>query len=47
MAVADDNRKAKKASAEQRKKLGLAPLPKGNASQSHPEPTNALEQVDV
>lgn len=45
--VPDENRRAKKASAQQRQKLGLAPLPKGKAAQTHPEPTNALEQVHM
>lgn len=44
----DNNSKGKKASAEQREKLGLAPAPKGKASRTPPdEPTNALQQVEV
>ncbi|CAI9096489.1 OLC1v1032651C1 [Oldenlandia corymbosa var. corymbosa] len=44
----DNNAKGKKASYEQREKLGLAPIPKGkNSKTPPPEPTNALEQVEL
>lgn len=43
----DDYFKEKK-SKEQREQLGLAPAPKGrSASRTPPEPTNALQQVEV
>uniref|UniRef100_A0A5B6YIG8 t-SNARE coiled-coil homology domain-containing protein n=1 Tax=Davidia involucrata TaxID=16924 RepID=A0A5B6YIG8_DAVIN len=44
----DDNFKGK-ATKEQRQKLGLAPLPKGRVTSSTPppEPTNALQKVEV
>nr|XP_027095374.1 putative SNAP25 homologous protein SNAP30 [Coffea arabica]XP_027095375.1 putative SNAP25 homologous protein SNAP30 [Coffea arabica] len=49
MITQDNNSKAKKASAEQREKLGLAPIPKGKQTSRTPppEPTNALQNVEL
>lgn len=49
MITQDNNSKAKKASAEQREKLGLAPVPKGKQTSRTPppEPTNALQKVEL
>ncbi|KAL3511065.1 hypothetical protein ACH5RR_030466 [Cinchona calisaya] len=45
----DNNSKGKKASSEQREKLGLAPVPKGKQTSRTPppEPTNALQKVEM
>ncbi|KAL2546694.1 putative SNAP25-like proteinous protein SNAP30 [Forsythia ovata] len=42
----DDNDRGKRASKEQREKLGLAPAHKGSRTPP-PEPTNALQKVEV
>ncbi|KAL3501485.1 hypothetical protein ACH5RR_035934 [Cinchona calisaya] len=47
--ITQDNTKGKKASSEQREKLGLAPAPEGKqpSRTPPPEPTNALQKVEL
>lgn len=47
--MADDNKKGKAATKEQREKLGVAPVPKSKAGSKTPtpEPTDAIQKVEV
>ncbi|GMJ04637.1 soluble N-ethylmaleimide-sensitive factor adaptor protein 30 [Hibiscus trionum] len=48
--TADDNKKNKPGSKEQREKLGLSPAPKpkgGSKTTSEPEPTDAMQKVEL
>ncbi|KAA8529368.1 hypothetical protein F0562_033833 [Nyssa sinensis] len=46
--ITKDENSRGKPNKEQREKLGLAPIPKGRAtSRTPPEPTNALQEVEV